>query len=147
MIGHSEGGLIAPMVAAERDDVHFIVMLAGTGVNGGVILKSQSTAFMKDDGEPEEVLEANQKLHEVVLSVIEKNPSASREELEAAGDAFVDSIENDATRELMEEVAEQLVAIANSKWINYFVKHEPVETLAKVKCHVLAMNGEKDLQN
>jgi len=146
LIGHSEGGLIAPMVAAERDDVHFIVMLAGTGVNGGVILKSQSTAFMKDDGEPEEVLEANRKLHDLILSHIEENSSATRAELKAVSDAFLDSINDKATLKVMKQVAKQLVAIPNSKWISYFVKHEPVETLAKVKCHVLAMNGEKDLQ-
>ena len=42
--------------------------------------------------------------------------------------------------------ATQLVAILKSKWVRYFVKHEPAKTLTHVKCHVLAMNGEKDLQ-
>jgi dienelactone hydrolase len=67
LIGHSEGGLIAPMVAAARDDVHFIVLLAGTGVNGGVILKSQSTAMMQARGESEESLDANRKVHDAIL--------------------------------------------------------------------------------
>ena len=146
LIGHSEGGLIAPMIAAERDDVHFIVLLAGTGVNGGVILKSQSTAMMEAAGESEKALEANRKVHDAILSLVEKNPDVTYEEIEAAGKAFVDSIEDETTREFMEPTTKQLVAMLNSPWVNYFVKHDPAKTLAKVKCHVLAMNGEKDLQ-
>lgn len=146
LVGHSEGGLIAPMVAAERDDVHFIVLLAGTGVNGGVILKSQSTAMLAADGEAEEKLEANRLVHDAILSLIEDNPDMTHEEIEAASNNFLSSVEEDSTRELMEPTAKQLVAMLNSPWVSYFVKHEPVETLAKVRCHVLAMNGEKDVQ-
>ena len=146
LIGHSEGGLIAPMIAAERDDVHFIVLLAGTGVDGGVILKSQSTAMMKADGESEEKLEANRKVHDAILSLVASNPDVTHDEIKAAGKAFLDSVEDESTRLLMEPTAKQLVAMLNSRWVGYFVKHDPAKTLAKVKCHVLAMNGEKDLQ-
>lgn len=146
LIGHSEGGLIAPMVAAERDDVHFIVLLAGTGVNGGVILKSQSTAMMEAAGKSDAALEANRKVHDAILSLIENNPNVTNDEIEAAGNAFVDSIEDESTRQLMEPTAKKLAAMLRSKWVSYFVRHDPAKTLAKVKCHVLAMNGEKDLQ-
>lgn len=146
MIGHSEGGMIAPMIAAERDDVHFIVLLAGTGVNGGAILKSQSTAMMKADGEPEEKLKANRDVHDAILSYYKRNPDATDEEVKVASKAFMDSIEDEETRKLMEPSAKQLAAILKSNWVQYFVKYEPAETLAKVSCHVLAMNGEKDLQ-
>lgn len=146
LIGHSEGGLIAPMIAAERDDVHFIVLLAGPGVNGGVILKSQSTAMMKAAGESEEKLKANQQIHDAILSLIKKNPKLTSDEIEAASTAYLESVENETTRKLMEPSAKQLVAILKSKWVRFFVQHEPAKTLGKVKCHVLAMNGEKDLQ-
>ena len=146
LVGHSEGGLIAPMVAAERNDVHFIVLLAGTGVNGGVILKSQSTAMMEADGEPQEALEANRQVHDAILSLIENNPEITHDEIKVASESFIDSIEDEKTRELMKPTAKQLVAILKSPWVSYFVKHEPIDTLAKVRCHVLAMNGEKDVQ-
>lgn len=146
LIGHSEGGLIAPMVAAKRDDVHFIVLLAGTGVDGGVILKSQSTAMLEADGESEEMLDANRKVHEAILSLIKNDPDVTHEELETASNLLIDSCEDEDTRKLMEPMAKQLVAMLNSRWVGYFVRHDPVETLNQVKCHVLAMNGEKDLQ-
>ena len=85
LIGHSEGGLIAPMIAAKRDDVHYIVLLAGTGVNGGVILKSQSTAMMAAAGVSEEKLKANQNVHDAILSVLQKNPRANHDILKNNG--------------------------------------------------------------
>ncbi|HEY5511243.1 MAG TPA: hypothetical protein VIK10_09465 [Prolixibacteraceae bacterium] len=39
--GHSEGGIIAPMVASRSKDINFIVMLAGTGLRGDKILLLQ----------------------------------------------------------------------------------------------------------
>jgi pimeloyl-ACP methyl ester carboxylesterase len=38
LLGHSEGGLIAPMVAARSRDVAFVVMMAGPGLKGDEIV-------------------------------------------------------------------------------------------------------------
>lgn len=146
LIGHSEGGLIAPMIAAKRDDVHFIVLLAGTGVSGGAILKSQSTAMMEANGEPEEKLDANEEAHDAMLSAVAKHTNASDQQIEEAGRSLLQSIEDEAAKELMEPSVKQLVSILQSPWVQYFVKHDPAKTLVEVNCHVLAMNGEKDLQ-
>lgn len=146
LIGHSEGGLIAPMVAQQRDDVHFIVMLAGTGVNGGEILKTQSTAMMKAGGLPDAKLEANRKAHDAILAAYRNNPKMTLEELESAGQLHLDSIDDPSAKELAESSVENLVGILKTPWVKFFVLHEPAETLAKVDCHVLALNGEKDLQ-
>jgi pimeloyl-ACP methyl ester carboxylesterase len=146
MIGHSEGGLIAPLIAESRDDVHFIVLLAGTGVDGGVILKSQSTAMMAAAGESNEKLDANRNAHDAILSVVAKNPNASDEDIETASESYMQSLPDDSSRKLNEPSVKQLVDIMKSPWVRYFVNHNPAKTLAKVNCHVLAMNGEKDLQ-
>ncbi len=146
LIGHSEGGLIAPMIAAKRDDVHFIVLLAGPGVNGGEILKSQSTAMMKADGESDERLRANHKTHQAIFDAVGKNPEATHKEIRRLSKAYVSSIENDADRELAKPIARKINSLMRSPWVRFFVKHEPAQTLSEVNCHVLAMNGEKDLQ-
>jgi pimeloyl-ACP methyl ester carboxylesterase len=57
LIGHSEGGLIAPMVAAARNDVAFVVMLAGPGVTGAEILALQGKQVLKAEGASDEFLE------------------------------------------------------------------------------------------
>jgi predicted acyl esterase len=50
LIGHSEGGIIAPMVAAKSKDVDFVVLMAGTGVNGEEILYEQSILIQRAVG-------------------------------------------------------------------------------------------------
>ena len=146
LIGHSEGGLIAPMVAAENEEVHFIILLAGTGVDGGVILKSQSSAILKADGASEEKLAANRKAHDAILERLKESPDITHADIKAAGQTYIDSIADPSTKELCEVSVNQLVSVLGSKWVRYFVQHDPAKPLTKVKCHVLAMNGEKDLQ-
>ena len=46
LIGHSEGGIIAPLVASRSKDVAFIVLLAGTGLPGDEILYLQAAAML-----------------------------------------------------------------------------------------------------
>src|SRR6202043_1017231 len=50
LIGHSEGGVIAPMIAARNKDVAFIVLMAGTGVPGDQILVAQGQAIETASG-------------------------------------------------------------------------------------------------
>ena len=50
LIGHSEGGIIAPMVAARSKDVAFIVLMAGTGLPGSQILEAQGQLILKASG-------------------------------------------------------------------------------------------------
>jgi uncharacterized protein len=62
LIGHSEGGVIAPMVAARNPDVAFIVMMAGTGVRGDELLPGQVEAILESNGKSHE--EAEKGAHE-----------------------------------------------------------------------------------
>ena len=50
LIGHSEGGIIAPIAAARSKDVAFIVLMAGTGVPGSQILEAQGQLILKASG-------------------------------------------------------------------------------------------------
>ena len=55
IIGHSEGAIVAPIVANRSDDVAFVVLLAGTGVNGEELLVMQLIAINRAMGVSEEV--------------------------------------------------------------------------------------------
>lgn len=59
LVGHSEGGVIAPIVACERGDIVFVVMLAGTGVSGLDVLIEQNRAVLGAMGYGKEVIEEN----------------------------------------------------------------------------------------
>ena len=65
LVGHSEGGLIAPIVASRNSEVDFLILLAGPGVNGMEVLIEQTKAICKVNGyskkEIEEQLKALKK--------------------------------------------------------------------------------------
>ena len=152
LMGHSEGGLIAPMVAAKiPDDVAFIVLLAGPGVPGDEILAEQSALIMKAMGQDSAVIERGVATSKKIYNILrtEKDEETIKTSLAALVKETVENL-TDAERKEMgadpaKAVTAQLASI-QSPWFRYFLTYDPRPTLAKVKCPVLAVNGEKDLQ-
>jgi pimeloyl-ACP methyl ester carboxylesterase len=124
LIGHSEGAMIAPMVALRSPDVAFIVMMAGTGVPGDEILMAQVS---KAAGTPAATLAKNLELERQVLEVIKREADPKVR----------------ASR--LRELSPQAQAAA-SPWFRFFVLYDPAPALRKITCPVLALNGELDLQ-
>jgi pimeloyl-ACP methyl ester carboxylesterase len=146
LIGHSEGGMIAPMVAAEDPGIAFIVMLAGPGTPGEEILFAQGQAIVKAMGGDEKAL-ARQKAVQEKLFALARG-GADEAKLKAA----LAEVEKDLTEAEKKEYAktrsmtEAQVARVAGPWFKYFLAYDPRPTLAKVKCPVLALNGGNDLQ-
>ena len=150
LAGHSEGGLIAPMVAVESPDVAFIALLAGPGMNGAEIIIAQSELISRAAGTDEELLARDIEATRHVMDLI----------LEDSDDYdLVDSLNRYLINEMrenpdpripegldIETLAAQQVGQLTSTWMLYFLRYDPVPTLEKVKCPVLAINGELDLQ-
>lgn len=136
LIGHSEGGMIAPMIAARNKDVAFIVMMAGTGVSGAEILPAQVMAIGEASGESHERAVAKGANNREMLAMIQK--SATEDEL------VKKMVEADpsASEEQRKAQLTQLL----TPWFRYFLSYDPAEALRQVKCPVLALNGEKDKQ-
>jgi len=137
LIGHSEGGIIAPMVAARNPDVAFIVMMAGSGVPGDQILVAQSRLIAEAAGQsPAEAEKNANQEHEVLTLVKNEKDNAA--------------LESDLRKRLAGEVPDaqlgaQIKALT-SPWVQFFIAYDPAGALRKVRCPVLALNGEKDLQ-
>jgi hypothetical protein len=152
LIGHSEGGIIGPMVAAKSpDDVAFLVLLAGTGVNGAEILKAQSGLILKAVGVPEGVAAAQARILGEIIKVVaeEKDDKAADARFDALAKAGVAMLP-EADRKALGEMAgaslrDQFLRV-KSPWFRFFLAFEPKTVLTKVRCPVLALNGEKDLQ-
>ena len=150
LIGHSEGGIIAPMVAVKSPDVAFIVLMAGTGLTGEEILYLQGALIFRAMGVSEEDIAKNRQFNEKIFSVLKEEEDIeiiekilrqmfmadwekmSEEEKKAIGDPEV-------------YLNAQLQSLL-SPWLKFFLTYDPKPTLSKVKCPVLAINGEKDLQ-
>ena len=139
LVGHSEGGIIAPRAAVRSKDVAFIVMMAGPGLPGEQILQAQSALILKsqgaDDGTIEEVRALNTKIYSIVKA--EKDDAAAgkriREELGSMAGLPPAAIDT------------QVKAVL-SPWFRFFLTYDPRPTLGQVKVPVLAIAGERDLQ-
>lgn len=147
LIGHSEGAMIAPMLAAQSDDVAFIVLLAGPGVPGDELLLMQGELILKANSAAEPELATLKSQQRYVFQLI--RDGASPEELRKAMRpvveaelAVVTGLDGEELRELVESKLEQLA----SPWSRFFITYDPRTALAKVTCPVLAVNGTLDLQ-
>lgn len=138
LIGHSEGGMIAPMVAAKSKDVAFIVLLAGPGVNGDEVLMSQIKAVSEASKVPTAELEAELQNSRGAYTIVKKDLSQAETEKEL--NAYYETIS------AMKSSAADSVKTLTSPWMSYFIRYQPSPILSKVKVPVLALNGEKDLQ-
>lgn len=150
LIGHSEGGIIAPMVASQAKDVNFIVLLAGTGIPGNELLLLQQGLIAKASGisetEIQKSAQTNARLFELVLhSKDEQQLKSDLTKLltQTLNENTNAEIPNGMTKE--EYVGLQVNQIT-TPWMQYFLKFNPATALEKVSCPVLALNGEKDLQ-
>jgi pimeloyl-ACP methyl ester carboxylesterase len=136
LVGHSEGGLIAPMVAARNHDVAFIVMMAGTGVPGDQIIVAQVIAGSQAAGMSQAAAETAgaQQKRIVDLVIHEKDEAVLKQKLQAE------------LKDLPEMQFAGVFRQLTSPWYRFFLTYDPAATLKKVNCRVLAINGSKDRQ-
>lgn len=150
LIGHSEGGLIAPMVASKSKDVAFIVLMAGTGIQGDQLLLLQQKLIEKASGVSDENLQKNELTNKKAFDIVNKSNSIEQLNIDLTNFIKQSLVENpnaEKPQGMSDEdfVKLQVEQIANP-WMQYFIKYNPALALEKVKCPVLAINGEKDLQ-
>jgi pimeloyl-ACP methyl ester carboxylesterase len=144
LIGHSEGGIIAPIVAAKTNDVAFIILLAGSGTPGKQILFDQAKLINKTAGLTNEQIEQSKKLQEAIFTILltEKDSAKQMDRLQRTYSNGMYPMMNNEQKKLIDAK----VAGINNAWFKYFLIYNPYPTLTKVTCPVLALNGEKDLQ-
>lgn len=150
LMGHSEGGIIAPMVATESKDVSFIVLLAGTGIPGGQLLLLQQELIGRASGISEADLQKAKKINEGAFDIITKSndPATLKSDLAKylKQELIEDTTFNVPKGMTEDQIIEAQLEQTTSPWMLYFIKHDPALALQKVKCPVLAVNGSKDMQ-
>jgi len=137
LIGHSEGGVIAPMVAARDSDVAYIVMMAGTGVPGDRVLPAQAEAIQIANGAKPEQAAKDASKEQEILELVEsqKDPAALDKELR-------DKMKG----EVPDAQIGMQISQVTSVWMRYFLTYDPATALRRVKCPVLVLNGSLDKQ-
>lgn len=150
LVGHSEGGLIAPIAAVRSKDIAFLVLMAGPGLPGEEVLYAQGALIARAQGASEEYIAAQRRLQERLFAVIKDEADtavAVRRIREAFGD-YVAVLPDEQRRAIGDgqAIVESQVRLLRSPWFRYFLTHDPRPTLRRVRVPVLALNGEKDLQ-
>lgn len=149
LIGHSEGGIIAPIVAAGNKKVAFIVSMAGTGVKGiDVIMYQNEIAMKQQNMEPKNIEELQKINREIFESLKEwKNTDQNRTDLR---DKLHFMWNKTPLLIRMKMNKDQFIRnnfnTLSSPWFRTFLHLYPAEYLRKVACPVLILNGEKDMQ-
>jgi pimeloyl-ACP methyl ester carboxylesterase len=156
LIGHSEGGMIAPMVAARRKDVSFIVMWGAPEVGGVKINAAQNAYALKQSGMDSLSVNAFIDLHSQILALF--GSSENKEVLDQKMQLVFDNWKKMQSQQVLDNlkvhdnsiIGQTLFLMYNGlydlPWMRFFLTYNPQVDLAKVKCSVLAINGEKDTQ-
>lgn len=142
LVGHSEGGLIAPLVAGARNDVAWLVLMGTPATRGEETMLVQAETISRAAGIPaaqlERSLELDRKSYALILA--EEDP------------AVVESRVRDLVREsglggaVPSAALDQQVRLLGSPGFRSFLGYDPLPALKGVKCPVLVVSGEKDLQ-
>jgi len=150
LIGHSEGGLVAPLAATRSKDVAYIVLLAGPGIPIGKLLDQQGVALLRAGGAGDSAIAHQRAIQRRIFELVRGEPDSARL-AQRVHDTVIESVAALPANEREwisdpEAFARQQVAIATSPWFRYLLDYDPAPTLRQVRVPVLALNGAKDLQ-
>jgi hypothetical protein len=148
-IGHSEGGLIAPIVASQNNDVAWIISLAGPGVTGEQVITKQSEEISLAMGNTAEDVASAAKINKKLYAVLKKTTDNA-----AAEEKMVKVLTKELKKlKVSEEIIKERVnnlrltfGESSYTWFRFFLFTDPAQYWMKVKNPVLVLNGEKDLQ-
>jgi len=150
LIGHSEGGIIAPMIAADSKDVAFIILLAAPGIPGDQLIIKQANLVNKANGLTDDVVNRIDVLNKKGFGILKEKSDFS--EIKKALTSIVkETIQllpasQQPPANQKDEYFANYINQISTPWFQYLIRYNPAEVLEKVKCPVLALNGEKDLQ-
>lgn len=156
LYGHSEGGMIAEILAAERKDIDFLILMAAPGVPVKQLMTEQNKALIISGGLDVEVAERYGELYGRIVDAV--TSSTSREEVQGKMHKIVDVWKTTTQANIVAQTTgivdsmsqvmyvEKFLNQVWNKWMVYFLNYNPQPNLAAINCKVLALNGTKDVQ-
>lgn len=142
LIGHSLGGIIAPIIASENTDVSFIVILAGSGIRGDKLMLLQKEKIERKMGVPETGITQGQNNMKGAYDIILKS-NDNKTELQTELKSYFTKVFGAMLPESQIQTISEQMSIP---WLTDFIKFDPQTSLSETKCPVLALNGSNDLQ-
>lgn len=150
LIGHSEGGMIAPLAAVRTNEIAFIVMLAGMGQTGEELLLTQLDLLQRKNGVAPATIAQAIDFQKSLFTMIQSEPdnqhaAAKINEMLATRKSGMNERQLQEFARVEADVQAGLPTLL-SPWYRYFLSYNPHPTLEKVKIPVLALNGDNDVQ-
>ena len=146
VIGHSEGGMIGPMLAAERDDLAFVIMLAGPGIPITELLAEQKYLIALASGGDQDALQA-QRVKDLAFHDVLAQYAGTAQYTEQASlhlrQTMADQVDSEVQ---LEALVSSTLKPYSTPWFEYFIAYDPAPFISRIKAPVLAINGSKDLQ-
>jgi hypothetical protein len=151
--GHSEGGMVAPLVALDASgSVAYLVLLAAPGLPGKQIFYLQDAAIAEAAGMDEVAIERSRSRKDQLFAILEREPDLARaaDELRRAMGAM--TLTQEEERELaaggasLDQQIEAQIRLLNTQATRFFLAYDPLPALERVDVPVLALTGERDLQ-
>jgi dipeptidyl aminopeptidase/acylaminoacyl peptidase len=148
LIGHSEGGMTAPLAASKSEDVAFIVMMAGPCANWEKMMDEQVALIHRANGVAEETIALSRQLLQQMFVVIKKQENrelAAKQLREVLSEHLGRlTIDQRTAFEACYGTIDQQINFFNSMWFRFSLTYDPAATLRKVRIPVLALIGELD---
>ncbi|RED45272.1 hypothetical protein DFQ10_102140 [Winogradskyella eximia] len=147
LIGHSEGGIIAPLAANNSNDVAFMVLLASTGISGTELSVMQSKTLRQFPIEDEVAYEKNTR-KAIAIVTSNKSESEIKEELTTHYNDFLRPILTslNVPDEKINLFIDGQLKTSLKPWSRYFLQYNPADEFEKLQIPILSLNGSKDTQ-
>lgn len=131
LIGHSEGGIVATMIAANNKDISFVVLMAGSGISGEEIIYAQTEKMYQDLSIPD--IDKQLKLRHDLISVIksESDKELARRDLRKILKNNLDVLALQPIQDTL-LLINSTVTVFNSDWYRFFIKYNPSADLEKI---------------
>lgn len=148
IIGHSEGGELAPQVAHDNPEVSFIVSLAGPGMPGHELLLEQSKLIMLSEGSNQDEVERAVELNRKIYAIVMKDASTKKikKKVEKAYIKYNEDAEKNGFETFPAANLKQQISLVTSPWFRHFLRYDPSIYWSKTTVPVLALNGMEDIQ-
>ncbi len=149
LIGHSEGGLVAPLAASRSKEIAFIGLLAAPGVPGDQILLRQTDDVLRSAGSSEAEIERARTTNARIYATMkaEKDSALLAQKARAILTEALATDSPEAREQAGGQAAiDRQVVVITSPWFRFFVGYDPRPALRSVTCPVLVLHGEKDIQ-
>ncbi|MFA4866845.1 MAG: alpha/beta hydrolase [Pedobacter sp.] len=151
LIGHSEGGMIAPMVASRNSNVKFIVSMAAPAIPIFQLFTQQLESLQKQSGMSAAKAAQEAAINLKIFATIKNTKNLPLDQAST-------EVEQIYRKELSQQTIvkpdsaaieanfKQTINSLKMPWFRYFIAFDPAEYLTKVQCPVLAINGKLDYQ-